>query len=368
MKKIRILLLIIIGLFFCSTNAFAATIIISGYGINADDAERDALRNAVEKAVGSMVESETLVEKNVVLKDEIYTSSKGFIENYTVIKKEELNNSWEVTINANVNTDPDSKLMNELTKLGIISKQLRDPRIAVIMPEYHISAKIPDPAAETAIIRKLVDSGFSRVTDVSMLRYHWNNILGLSQKSLQEIANDLQVDIVIVGEAFSEGVGDVGKFIGNGRSNVGIVSCKARAEAKIFILKTGEILAANGTYGTAADLTEFIAAKKALNNAGEKMGDYIIEKLMAYGGSNNQNLQINVLSVDFNKVSAINRALKDVRGVGSSSVTNYADGLATITVKYSGTPQLLYSNLSGLVDFNLNLRETTYNTLTISLY
>ena len=50
--------------------------------------------------------------------------------------------------------------MSELTRLGIINRQLRDPKIAVVIPEYHIRARVPDPAGETAVINKLIEAGF----------------------------------------------------------------------------------------------------------------------------------------------------------------------------------------------------------------
>lgn len=364
-KKVLLALCVFI---FSANITFAQNITISGYGDSYDDAERDALRNAVEKAVGTLIDSQTLIRNNTLIEDEIYTTSRGFINNYTVVNKKYNNGNYEVYINADVDTNPNSRLMNELTRLGIIDKQLRDPKIAVIIPEYHIAARIPDPAGETAVIRKLTEAGFSRITDVSNIRYNFNKVYALSNNDLRSLADSLNVDILIVGEAFSQGVGDVGKFIGNGRRNVGIVSCKARLEAKIFIVKTGQIIAANGVYGTAADLTEFIAAKKALNDAGEKMGDYIIDKLIGFGSSNNQSIEVSVQSSDFNKINKINSLIKNIQGVKSSLITDYANGKAMINVKYSGTPQVLFNKLSDIVDFNISIKGISYNTLSINAY
>lgn len=366
MKKIIYLLLIA---FFCYFNVGSAQQVnISGYGTTIDEAERDALRNAVEQAVGTMVDSTTLVKNNMLINDEIYTQSRGYITNYTILSKRlNADGMYEIIINANVDTNPNSKLMNELTRLGIINRQLRDPKIAVIIPEYHIKARIPDPAGETAVIRKLVDAGFSRITDISDIRYNLNNLSALTKQDMENIARSRNVDILIVGEAFSEGVGDVGKFLSTGR-NTGIVSCKARLEAKIFIAKTGQIISANGTYGTAADLTEFIAGKKALNDAGEKMGDYIVEKLLNYGSSTRQNLEVVVAATDFNKINAINSAIQKIRGVESSMVTDYNNGKATLSVKFSGTPQTLFNQLNQAVNFNINMQSLSYNTLSISAY
>lgn len=368
MKKFILLFLLALCTVFNLSIVSAQEITVSGYGTSFEDAERDALRNAVEKAVGTMVDSQTLVQNNQLVNDEIYTQSKGYITNYSVLERTNKGGMEEVVIKADVDTNPNSKLMNELTRLGIINTQLRDPKIAVIIPEYHIAARIPDPAGETAVIRKLTEAGFTHVTDVSNMRYQLNKLSALTSNDFRSLADSLNVDILIIGEAFSQGVGDVGKFIGNGRKNVGIMSCKARLEAKIFIVKSGQIIAANGTYGTAADLTEFIAAKKALNEAGEKMGDYIIDKLIGYGSTNNQNVEVTVIASDINKITKICNALKNISGVKSAVISNYSNGRANISVKYSGTPQNLYNQLSKIVDFNIILKEITYNTLSVGVY
>lgn len=367
MKIKKIICLLAVVFCFCIPVS-AQPITVAGYGTTADEAERDALRNAVEQAVGTLVDSATLVQNNMLINDEIYTQSRGYITNYTVLSQKLTGDDmYEVTVNADVDTNPNSKLMSELTRLGIINRQLRDPKIAVVIPEYHIRARVPDPAGETAVINKLIEAGFSRITDISDTRYNLNKLSAITKEDMENIARSRNVDILIVGEAFSEGVGDVGKFLPSG-SNTGIVSCKARLEAKIFIAKTGQIISAKGTYGTAADLTEYIAGKKALENAGEQMGDYIVEKLLNYGSSTRQNLEVVIAASDFNKINAINSAMQKIRGVESSMVTDYNNGKATLSVKYSGTPQTLFNQLNQAVNFNINLQSLSYNTLNITAY
>ena len=75
-----------------------------------------------------------------------------------------------------------------------------------------------------------------------------------------------------------------------------------------------------------------------------------------------------VSTVDFNKINAINSAVQTIRGVESSMVTDYNNGKATISVKYSGTPQTLFNQLNQAVNFNINLQSFTYNTLNIAAY
>ena len=58
------------------------------------------------------------------------------------MSSEEVGGLWRVTINATVDDYPNSKLMNELTRLGIINVQLRNPKIAVYVPEQHLNYNV----------------------------------------------------------------------------------------------------------------------------------------------------------------------------------------------------------------------------------
>ena len=128
MKKI---LLLILALIILSGVALAKNVTVTGMGTTPSDAENDALRLAVEKTLGVLVDSETLTENAAVVQDKIYTQSRGFVSDYKVTNRQQVQGVWEVTIDAVVDDQPNSKLMNELTRLGIIDNQLRNPKIAV---------------------------------------------------------------------------------------------------------------------------------------------------------------------------------------------------------------------------------------------
>lgn len=67
-----------------SSNANAATgqVIAEGVGATADEAIKDAFRNAVRQVVGTVVDAETLVKNDEVIEDEVLTYSGGFIKGY----------------------------------------------------------------------------------------------------------------------------------------------------------------------------------------------------------------------------------------------------------------------------------------------
>lgn len=56
-----------------------------GMGKDSDAALKSALRNAVSQAVGTLVDSETMVENDEIIKDKILSHSGGFVEEYNII-------------------------------------------------------------------------------------------------------------------------------------------------------------------------------------------------------------------------------------------------------------------------------------------
>lgn len=371
-KKIFFLLLC---LFCLLPLAEARTVVTDGRGTTASEAENDALRNAVEQAVGVLVDSSTLVSKNQVLQDQIYTQSRGFITNYTVLEKNSSGTEWTVKVQADVDESPNSRLMNELTRLGIIDTRLRDPKIAVYIPEKNLAYRIPDPAGETAVIKELVGAGFThvlaaspKVTGLNRESYgwFWKPYVSINLEDMRQAAHFLDADILVMGEGFSEGVGDVGRYLPGGKST-GMQSSRARVEAKVYVASTGQILAAEGTYGSGVDISPSIASKKALEAAGKEMGDKIRDQLLQSGSGNRQGLDVTVVANSAAQVSQVQRALSNVPGVSNVQLHQYLNGTGKLTVLYSGSPDTLFRLAQDNTDLNLEMASSGYRDLTITV-
>lgn len=356
----RIILMLGILLLMMSLPAAARSVTVTGMGVTASQAENEALRMAVEKSVGVLVDSQTLVDKSIVIRDNIYTQARGFIRDYTVKQRTQTSSGWQVTIDAVVDDQPNSALMTELARLGIIDVALRNPRIAVCIPEAHISHNIPDPAGETALVKALVEAGFSNVVAVDIPS---GNPYNMSAVALRQAAREFGVDIMIVGEAFSESAGDPAQYL-PGKQSTRLQACRARVEAKMFIAKTGQIIAADGKYGSGVDNLENIAAKKALAKAGKQMGEYFVGQITGMY-TNRQDVKIVAYGADFSKINQVQTAAGAVHGVRGVNLATYSGGKAIFNVMYSGSPQTLWNELQRASSADLELVEISYNTVTI---
>ena len=78
-------------------------VIARGLGLNAEKALLAALRNAVQQVVGVIVDAETLIKNEKVVKDEILDFSNGFVEKFEKLKEGKNEDGlYEVTIRATV--------------------------------------------------------------------------------------------------------------------------------------------------------------------------------------------------------------------------------------------------------------------------
>lgn len=146
------------------------------------------------------------------------------------------------------------------------------PTVMVMIPEIHITRKIPDPAGETAILKRFVEIGYNVLDPSQVIAIRNSNDLkrGIENPDIAaELGRRFGADIIIIGEAFSESAPDFN----------GMKSCRARVEARAIETATGRILATDGTHAGGVDRAENVAAKTALRNAGELIADYFLEQL-----------------------------------------------------------------------------------------
>lgn len=78
------------------------TVTATGTGSNREEARKDALRNAVEQAVGTSVASNSRMENYALLEDVVSTRSNGYIASFDVVSEGQKSDAYEMVIKANV--------------------------------------------------------------------------------------------------------------------------------------------------------------------------------------------------------------------------------------------------------------------------
>ncbi len=313
-----------------------------GKGRARDTAIEDALRKAVEQAVGTFIQSETVVKNAMLINDEILARSQGYIQKYDVLAESNDGSLYKVTIEAYVSSD---KLQDNLAAIGLLMARKHKPRIMVIIPEQHLTRKIPDPAGETEIIKRLLEKGFKVVDQSQVAKIRYNDQVSAAIKGDTSLAikigQQYGAEVVIIGEAFSESAGG-----GLG----GMMSCRARVEARAVKTDTGEILVADGKHASGLDITEAIAGKKALQKAGGELADYMTEQILAKWSSDvtsTNSVELVINGINYSQFSQFKSALtSSVRGVKAIHQRTFTGNRAVIEVDLKGDVQTFADELA----------------------
>ena len=123
---------LLVTLFFClfpvhpicaddkSASPDTLTIVASGTGTNEDGAIRQALKNAVQQAVGIIIDAETIVKNDQIIKDEILTATQAIVTKYNPVGKPLIEAGLvTVTIKATVER---RGLLQRLEKASVVSR------------------------------------------------------------------------------------------------------------------------------------------------------------------------------------------------------------------------------------------------------
>lgn len=330
-----------------------------------DIAIEDALRRAVEQAVGTFINSETIVKNSVLISDSIYAQAKGYIKEYSILNEVSDGNLYRVSLESHVSK---IKMQDDLEAIGLLMSRKHKPRIMVVIPEYHIRRKVPDPAGETEIIKKLLEKGFKVVdqSQVSKIRYNDQIRAGIKgdNKLAAMIGLEYGAEIVIIGEAFSESAG---------RVISGFTTCRARVEARAIRTDTAEILVADGKHATDLDITEVIAGKKALQKAGSELAAYFIDQILSKWSSDVTNLtSVNMIINGLNYKEFIkfkHVLLKNIRGIKAIHQRLFANSRAVVEIDLKGNAQFLSEKLilMEINDFNIDVTDFSANRLSVNV-
>ena len=125
MMKMKKLLMICLMLILFASNVFSqsdsngttdeVTLVVSGDGVNKEEATKVALRSAIEQVYGTFVSANTSIVNDELTKDEIVTISSGNIKSYEEIESLSTDNKTVVTLQATVSI---SKLVSYAKSKG----------------------------------------------------------------------------------------------------------------------------------------------------------------------------------------------------------------------------------------------------------
>ena len=145
-----------------------------------EKAIQDALRHAVEMAVGTKVSSQSEVQDFQSKMDQVFTHSAGFVKRYEIVKEGMDGDVVQVTVRATISN---ADLDKDLEAMGMLMARKGMPRTMVLIAEQNIGMAAPSAAwmkdkgganalvsadlriAENTILDQLKNGGFRQLID-----------------------------------------------------------------------------------------------------------------------------------------------------------------------------------------------------------
>ena len=348
-----------------------------------DNAIQDALRKAVEQAVGTMVASETLVENFQVVRDNIYNKSSGYIKEYKIVKESPGKDLHTVTISAVVGT---GELKNDLGALGLMHARVGKPRTLFMIAEQNIGQEIllywwgywgkggaafagqsvEMAVSETVLKEEFLNRGFN-VIDISAVtgKFEISNayrIADLTNTGAQEIGRKMGAEIIIKGKALAkEGPRTAGSSVGSYLADITLSAVR---------VDNGQVLASARNSAPARHISQHVGGNQAIENAARGIADKLVEQITAKWTAETSGGQLIQLTIrglggmkDLIKIKEFLRG--KVRGVQNVIQRSFERGEAVLEVDAKNSAQQIGDELAAkpIQGLDLDITAATGNTL-----
>jgi len=339
-----------------------------------DKALDDALRKAVEQAVGTLVSSDTMAENYKVIHDRILAQTTGYIERYKILSETQDGELYRIKLQAEVGKD---NLTNDLRAMGLLHLFKEKPKVMVIIDEkvgglYGTTGWEEVGQAESTIMEKLLNAGFN-VVDSQTVRANITR-----EKALRLLEGDpdaaaaagLQhgAQVVITGKSFSKNAGE--KLYGTQMQSI-----QSTVQARVIRTDDAKIISSRSETGRKVHIDELQGGALAIKEASEKLSDVLIADILSqwkkevYGRS--QEIQVIITGLEsYKQLSNVKNFLeKEMQGVKAIHQRSFTDGVAELMVEYSGKSGNIADELANrkFTGFRLEPTNVTQNRVDIKV-
>ncbi|MBD3168056.1 MAG: hypothetical protein GF307_01140 [candidate division Zixibacteria bacterium] len=342
-----------------------------------DEAVNDALRKAVEQAMGTMISAESIVKNSMTIEDKIYAKTQGYVRSFDIVKEgmsPNLPNVYEATINATVSA---ADLKNDLEALGILIDRKGLPRMMVIIDEQNLSDHhyhrdgYDLNTAEQKLQEVFRAKGFRFVDQQTAFR----NIKKASesaamrgdQQAAAAIGNQAGAEVIITGNAISKKA-NVNAQLG------GMISIQAYVNLKAIRTDNADIIGTDDEHAAQVHIDEItggvMAIQKATESVARTLTSEIIDTWSAdlAGGMRIAVTFTNVKS--FSDLNDLKFTLQDyVRGVKSIDQRSFDGGVAIFDIESVRNATDIAADLSGKdnPNFNFEVLNVSANNLEVKV-
>jgi hypothetical protein len=344
-----------------------------------DNAINDALRKAVEQAVGTMVSSETLVQNFQTLNDRIYTQTQGYVQSYKVLSEKPGPDLHQVTVQAAVAM---GNLQKDLQALGILLGQVGKPRIMILIAEQNIGQQYyywwgqergeqaDLTIAENTIMDHFREKGFDFVDHNAQSRdikvSPAFRVADLNDRAAITLGQQADAEVVIVGKALAKSVGSI--------AGTSMKSVQANISLRAIQTDNGRVLSSGTEHAASVHIDEITAGAEALRKASIKISDKMIDDIIKnfqqrVGATTLVQLTVTGLSGHPDLLKFKNMIESQVRGVERIHERSFSGNVAKMEVDLKGNAQSFSEEISrkSFNEFVVKVVRSTWSTVEINV-
>ena len=332
----------------------------------------DALRRAVEQAVGTMISSDTLTNNFQLVHDKILAQTAGYVKSYQIAKEERTGDEYRVTVLADVGKD---NLLRSLEALGLLHVLKEKPKVMVIIDEkvgglFGTTAWENVGQAESTIMEHLSAAGFA-VVDPATVRANVPRdkalrLLEGDPKAAAALGLQYGAQVLITGRALSKNAG--GKLLGTNMQSI-----QAVLQARVVRTDDGRVIATRSEQETKAHIDEMQGGVLAIKEASQRLSAALTNDILnswkreVYGRSQEITLVISGL-VSYRHLAAVRKFLEgDLQGVKAVHQRSFTQGTAELLLDYGGKTSFVADELANrrFQGFRLEPTNVTPNRLDV---
>ena len=353
-----------------------------------EKAIEDALRHAVEMAVGTRVSSTSETQDFQIRMDQVMTHSTGFVKKYEIVKEGMDGDVVQITIKAFISS---LELDKDLEAMGLLMARKNMPRTMVLIAEQNIGMAAPQAAwmkdkggsggglvsanlkiAETTILDGLKNGGFRQLIDPEIAEEKAVSIGGLTTDITAAQARKLggltHAEVILVGQVIATSRGDMGDL------GPGWRSCTATLSGRAVNTDNGDILSAAETTQNAAQLDDMTCGKEAIKKAAKVFTQDMVKKIgerwsKDVSGGNEVHVTVKKVA-SFKQASDFRNALTQLlRGVKGVAQRSFSAGTQELDVTLVGSTEQFAEELEAkkLGKFSVKVTGITANTVDVEL-
>lgn len=342
-----------------------------------DSALNDALRKAVEQAVGTMVSSETMVQNFQTLNDRIYTQTRGYIQNYRIVSENAGTDLYQVVVQATVAM---GNLQKDLEAVGILLGQVGKPRLMILIaeqnvgrPHYtywwaHHGEQADLTIAENTIMERFREKGFDFVDHMAQSKNIRVSpafqVVDLNNQAAVTLGKQADAEVVIVGKALAKSAGSV--------AGTQMKSAQANISLRAVQTDNARVLFSGSDHSAAVHIDEVTGGTEAIKKASLKLADRMADEILKnfqkrVGATTLVQLTVNGLTNHEDLRKFKNLIQTQIRGVDRIFERSFSGSTARMDVDIKGSAQSFSEEISrkSFQDFIVKVTASTWNTVEV---